>query len=114
LRGDLGQCKGQAIIFAHQRLDVSNNYGVKNCKQVRKVLEDSGRVLAVFQGHSHKNAYQEIGGIHYCVLTAMVEGSGEQNNGYSTMDVFSDGTIQVAGHRRQNDYEWDRSSTADE
>lgn len=112
LRADLGQCKGQAIIFAHQRLDVSNNYGVKNCTQVREVLQDSDKVLAVFQGHSHKNDYQEIAGIHYCVLTAMVEGSGEQNNGYSTMDVFGDGTIRLAGHRRQKNYEWPRPSDA--
>jgi len=109
LRADLSECKGNSIVFAHQRLDVTNNHGVKNCKQVRKVLEDSGKVMAVFQGHSHKNDYKEIAGIHYCVLTAMVEGSGEQNSGYSTMDILSNGTIRLAGHRRQSDYEWSRA-----
>jgi predicted MPP superfamily phosphohydrolase len=112
LRADLSECKGNAIVFAHQRLDVTNNHGVKNCKQVRKVLEDSGKVMAVFQGHSHKNDYKEIAGIHYCVLAAMVEGSGEQNSGYSTMDILSDGTIRLAGHRRQSAYEWSQPSSS--
>lgn len=106
LKADLKSAKCQTIVFAHQRLDVSNHYGVKNAAQVRKALEDSGKVLAVFQGHSHKNDYKEISGIHYCVLVAMVEGSGEQNNGYSTMDVFEGGAIRISGFRRQKKYEW--------
>jgi len=106
LKADLKSAKGRTIVFAHQRLDVSDHYGVKNAAQVRKVLEDSGKVLAVFQGHSHKNDYKEISGIHYCVLVAMVEGSGEQNNGYSTMDVFEGGAIRISGFRQQKKYEW--------
>ena len=93
-------------MFAHQRLDVSNHYGVKNAEQVRKVLEESGKVVAVFQGHSHKNEYQEIAGIHYCVLVAMVEGSGAENNAYAVMDLFADGSIRIAGFRQQQDYRW--------
>ncbi len=106
LAGDLKIAKGKTIVFAHQRLDVSNHYGVKNAKAVRKVLEDSGKVLAVFQGHSHKNDYKEIAGIHYCVLVAMVEGSGLNNNGYSIMEITDDGTIRISGHQKQNDYTW--------
>ena len=93
-------------MFAHQRLDVADNYGVKNCADVRKVLEGSKKVLAVFQGHSHKNDYREIGGIHYCTLVAMVEGSGPQNSGYSTMDVRPDGTITLTGFCKQKGYKW--------
>jgi alkaline phosphatase len=70
------------------------------------VLEDSGKVLAVFQGHSHKNDLKDINGIHYCTLVAMVEGSGTENNGYSLMDVFDGGTIRLAGFRQQKGYEW--------
>lgn len=106
LQADLKESNGKAIVFVHQRLDVSNNYGVKNAAQVRKVLEDSGSVLAVFQGHSHKNDLKDINGIHYCVHRAMVEGSGEENNGYSTMDIYSDGTIRITGFRQQAKYEW--------
>jgi hypothetical protein len=55
----------------------------------------SDKVLAVFQGHSHKNDPKEINGIHYCTLVAMVEGSGAENNGYSTMDILDGGTIRT-------------------
>lgn len=106
LKADLKSAKGQTIVFAHQRLDVSNHYGVKNAATVRKVLEESGKVLAVLQGHSHKNDYKEIAGIHYCVLAAMIEGSGEQNNGYSTMDLFEGGAIRITGFRKQKKYDW--------
>lgn len=106
LRADLEQTNRKTLVFTHQRLDVGNHYAVKNAPQVRKVLERSGNVLAVFQGHSHQNDYREIGGIHYCTLVAMVEGTGPQKNGYAIMSVASDGGIRVEGFRRQADYEW--------
>lgn len=108
LEGDLKASDTPVIIFAHQRLDVSSNHGVKNNADVRKVLEASGRVLAVFQGHSHQNDLKEIGGIHYCTLVAMVEGSGVENNGYSLMDIEPNGTIHLTGFRKQKSYEWER------
>lgn len=106
LAADLKQTKSKTIVFAHQRLDVNNNHAVKNAAAVRKVLETSGNVLAVFQGHSHKNDHKHINGIHYCVHRAMVEGSGEENNGFSTLDVFADGTLKLTGFRDQENYKW--------
>lgn len=106
LKADLGNTDQKAVVFVHQRLDVSNNHGVKNGSEVRRVLEESQKVLAVFQGHSHQNDYHEIAGIHYCTLVAMVEGSGPENNGYSFMDLASDGTIRIQGFRKQTNYEW--------
>ncbi|QDU37531.1 Calcineurin-like phosphoesterase superfamily domain protein [Maioricimonas rarisocia] len=106
LAEDLKQSERPTIVFAHQRLDVSNSHGVRNCPAVRDVLEQSGKVRAVFQGHSHQNDYREIGGIHYCTLVAMVEGGGEESNGYSVMDLQTDGTIAISGFRKQNDYRW--------
>lgn len=106
LRADLKAARGKAIVFIHQRLDVSNHYGVKNAAQVRKVLEDSGKVLAVFQGHSHENELKDINGIHYCVHRAMIEGPGLKNNGYSTLDIYADGTLRLTGFRKQKKYAW--------
>lgn len=106
LQADLKESSGPTIVFTHQRLDVSNHYGIKNAPEIRKLLQDSRRVVAVLQGHSHKNSYKAIAGIHYCVLAAMVEGSGEKNNSYSTVDVLTDGTVRVEGSRRQEDYNW--------
>lgn len=107
---DLKTTDKKVVVFAHQRLDVSNNHGVKNNADVRKVLESSGNVLAVFQGHSHQNDLKEIGGIHYCTLVAMVEGSGAENNGYSLMDIAPNGTIRLKGFRKQKHYAWERSA----
>ena len=68
--------------------------------------EESGKVLAVFQGHSHKNDHNDIAGIHYCTLVAMVEGSGAKNNGFSIMKIAQDGSILIEGFRKQADYQW--------
>ncbi len=106
LQSDLSSTNNKTIVFAHQRLDVSNQHGVKNAHEVRKVLEQSGRVLAAFQGHSHKNDHKDINGIHYCTLVAMVEGAGVENNGYSILTIARDGTMRVDGFRQQADYAW--------
>ncbi len=106
LTTDLKNTTKKTVVFAHQRLDVSNHYGVKNAPEVRKLLEESGKVLAVFQGHSHKNDHNDIAGIHYCTLVAMVEGSGAESSGYSVMSLASDGTISIEGFRKQDDYTW--------
>lgn len=106
LQADLKAATDKTIVFAHQRLDVKNDYGIKNAAQVRTVLEESNKVLAVFQGHYHKNDYTDIGGIHYCTLAAMIEGSGIENNSYSLLNLYEDGTINLKGFRKQSDYGW--------
>ncbi|WP_153558833.1 metallophosphoesterase family protein [Roseimaritima sediminicola] len=113
LAADLAATDKHVVVFAHQRLDVSNSHGVKNNAAVRKILEASGKVRAVFQGHSHRNDLNEIGGIHYCTLVAMVEGSGAENNGYSLLEAAADGTIRLTGFRQQDNYQWSRSPSVD-
>ena len=106
LEADLAATEHKTIIFVHQRLDVEGSYGVKNANQVRKILEQSGKVLAVFQGHNHVNDHKLIGGIHYCTLMAMVEGSGQENNAFAVADILSDDVIRIRGFRKQQHYEW--------
>ena len=108
LQTQLTAAKGPVIIFAHQRLDNSAPHNVKNASAVRAVLEKSGKVLAVFQGHSHKNDYQQIEGIHYCTLVAMVEGSGIESSGYTLLDVMPDHSLRLHGFRRQVNRELNR------
>jgi len=103
LADDLAATQKHVVVFAHQRVDVNNHYGVRNNAEVRNVLESSGKVKAVFQGHSHKNDLNDINGIHYCTLVAMVEGSGAENNGYSALRLAADGTIRLTGFRNQMD-----------
>ncbi len=106
LKGDLEATKKRVIVLAHQRLDVTNSYGVKNAAEVRRALEESGKVLAVFQGHSHKNDLKQLEGIHYCTLVAMVEGTGAENNGYSVLELYRDGTLKLTGFRNQESRNW--------
>lgn len=105
LKKDLQSTKLPVLVFAHQRLDLppENNHAIKQSLEVRKILEDSGKVIAVFQGHSHKNELKEINGIPYCTLCAVVEGSGAENNSYSILDVFDNQTATLKGYRKQAD-----------
>jgi alkaline phosphatase len=101
LESQLSKASGPVIVFAHQRLDADKAHAVQNAAEVRSLLEKSGKVHAVFHGHSHKNDYQQIAGIHYTTLVAMVEGSGAENNGYTMLDVFADGSLRLNGFRKQ-------------
>lgn len=104
LKADLAETSKPVVVFVHQRLDVDNNHGIKNAAEVRKILEASDNVNVVFQGHSHKNDLKEIGGIHYCTLVAMVEGTGDESSGYSLLEIDESGTIRVEGFRNQAGY----------
>mgnify|MGYP003333967048 FL=1 len=108
LEGDLKASNQPVVVFAHQRLDVNNSYGIQNQAAVRKVFETSGKVLAVFQGHSHENDLKEIGDIPYCTLAAMVEGVGPENNSYSVMEIEPSGTIRLSGFRKQQSHRFEK------
>ncbi|QDS87818.1 Calcineurin-like phosphoesterase superfamily domain protein [Rosistilla ulvae] len=110
LAADLKANDKPTIVFAHQRLDVSNHHGVKNNAAARQLFEASGNVLAVFQGHSHRNDLKEIGGIHYCTLVAMVEGGDQASNAYTLLDVQPDSTLKITGFRKQDSYLWETQS----
>jgi alkaline phosphatase len=90
-----------AVVFVHQRLDVTGDYAVRSAPAVREILERAGKVLAVFQGHYHENDYREIRGIHYVTLAALVEGAGAEHNAYGILDIHADGSMRLRGFRRQ-------------
>lgn len=106
LRADLAQTRHKTLVFVHQRLDVEPPYGVSNAPEIRQILEESGRVLAVFQGHHHRGDYQEIRGIHYCTLAAMIEGPGPESNAYAILDILPGDTLRLTGFRKQRSYAW--------
>lgn len=98
LARDLGQTRLPAVVFVHQLLDGDDDvYFVRNAAAVRRVLEASGRVRAVFQGHYHEGRYSRVKGIHYSTLNAMVMGAGVQNGPYAVVGLFADGRLSVAG-----------------
>jgi len=100
LERDLQKCSGPAICFVHQLLDGTGSHYVKNASDVRAILEASGKVPAVFQGHRHSGSYSHIEGIHYYTLKGMIEGSGPENSSYAIVEVLGGGDIIVTGYRR--------------
>lgn len=100
LRQNLADAEGPVVAFVHQRLDGEGDVFVTNAEQVRAVLEGSGKVLAVFQGHHHEGAITEVNGIHYYTLKAMVEGAETNDNAYAIADLDAEGAITVTGYRR--------------
>ena len=98
----------KTIAFLHQNLhDEKNAHGVKNAPDVRRILEEAGNVVAVFQGHDHSGGYVRIGGIHYTTLKAMVEGPAPENNSYAIVAVDAAGRIKLEGLGRQKDVAFD-------
>ena len=100
LRRDLAASRGAVIVLIHQLLDGAGSHYVKNAAEVRQVLEQSGRVMAVFQGHQHNGGYSQIEGIHYYTLKAVVEGPGPENNSYAVVEVRPDMNINITGYRK--------------
>jgi len=102
LEADLQGTKRKTIAFIHQTLDDEHgHHGVKNAPDVRKLLESSGKVIAVFQGHNHRGAYRHLNGIHYFTMRAMVEGAGLENNSYALVRVSVDGQVAIKGFAKQ-------------
>lgn len=74
LKEDLRKTSLPTVLFSHQTLDRvdEQDHNIKNASAVRKILEDSGRVLAVISGHDHQGGYSNIKGIHYVVMNGNV------------------------------------------
>ena len=73
---------------------------MKNATAVRALLEQSKKVLAVFQGHRHEGGYSHINGIHYYTLKAVIEGSGAENSAYAIVEADDRFNLTVTGYRR--------------
>ena len=105
LKEDLKSDQLPVIVFSHQLIADSKGMerSVRNAAQVRKILENSGKVLCVFQGHINKEKYELINHIHYYSVIAVVNGEGPESNSYMIVDVSKKGKIRVHGYRRASD-----------
>lgn len=104
LKEELNSNEFPTIVFVHQNLDESeskeHNCNVQNAAEVRRILEQSEKVLCVFQGHIHKEIYNYINGIHYYSVNAVVDGDGPENNAYQIVTIYKNGSLIVDGFRR--------------
>jgi 3',5'-cyclic AMP phosphodiesterase CpdA len=110
LREDLAATDRPTIVCVHQRLDVEFDYRtggaeIANFKEVRDILEDSGVVIAVFQGHDHDGAYSLIEGIHYLTFRALIDRADPTppSWAYVTLDPTAR-AIEIEGEGEQVDY----------
>jgi alkaline phosphatase len=106
LKEDLKAAKKPVIVFAHQRLDLAKgaDEGVFSSAEVRSILQQSGKVIAVFQGHAHVNDLRTIDGIAYATLQAVVEKPGKENMAHSMLQVFADGSLRLEGFGKHADH----------
>jgi len=93
LRKTLSEHNGKAIVFVHQRLD---NDGaaicVRNAAEVRNVLVESKKVVAVFSGHDHPGAKTVMEGIPYYTLRWLT-------SGYAIVEMSNEYDLTVKGFR---------------
>jgi len=85
LKEDLSKTNKFCIIFVHYGLaddDMKGNFWFEkdphhammgNRKEVRKILEDSGKVKVVISAHQHWNRMKIHNGIPYFTVTSMIE-----------------------------------------
>lgn len=105
LKRDLRDTPLPTVVFVHQQLDAPGFpdshrvYCPDNADAVRKILEDSKKVLICFQGHYHPGSLHTLGGIHYYTLKGVIEGSGKAHNSYAIVEIGSDLEVRIKGYR---------------
>ena len=110
LKSDLQRNKMPAVIFIHHRLDTPPSdriYCPDNADVVRKMLEDAGNVVIVFQGHYHEGGVSSLNNIYYYTLKAVVEGSGPDNNNYAIVEIDKNLIVRVKGFRKTESLDLD-------
>lgn len=106
LKEDLKRHPEPTIVFVHQQLDRSAFdvthaiYCPDNADQVNAILEQSGNVLIVFQGHYHEGSFNVINNINYYTLKAVIEGEGIVNNSYAIVEIDKHKNIAIKGYRK--------------
>lgn len=91
---------GPAVILVHQRLDGEGRECVRSARELRALFKESGRIVAVLQGHDHGGGMQVIDGIPYYTLKAMVEGPGPENGAWALVEIRRDRSVRITGFDR--------------
>lgn len=106
LEEDLKKTSKPTLVFCHHPLFEFRREGYKfhvnDFKKAQILLEKSGTVLAVLQGHVHEERYSSINGIQYITQNGMVDHQGLENNSFSILEVQA-GKMQLYGYKRAND-----------
>jgi Icc protein len=117
LKSAVNQSNKPIILFSHVPLDDTPKdldksliapprsiprFYYDQSKQVREILENSGKVAACFAGHLHTERLNTINGIHYITqqsLSAQVKKTDEAHGSYSLIKLKDDKiVIKIKGH----------------
>jgi 3',5'-cyclic-AMP phosphodiesterase len=105
LEGDLKDSKKQCIVFVHHGLadqDLTGNPWfegrpedslIANRKEIREILEQSNKVLAVFNSHLHWDKKNTHNNIPYFTIQSLVENEGDKgvaSEAYAIVDIVND------------------------
>lgn len=136
LKEELAKAVSPVVIFSHQGLSfykgADEDYGVENYKEIQGILENhnrqnpSAKVIACFNGHTHWDFAENIGGIWYITITSMsyhwlgenyehIRYSAEVDKNFrwikftapfkeplfTTVEISSKGIIKIAGKKTE-------------
>ena len=78
LKADLAKAKGNVIVFTHVPLDNTGAESGADARfyfaqgpDIRRIFEESGKVVLCMAGHRHTNSESVINGIHYITQQAL-------------------------------------------
>lgn len=86
LRDALASADRECIIALHEPINeaAGDCYRVKNAKEIKKIIKDSGKVRLVIQGHKHEYEDAVEDGIRYITVVGMCEG---EPNRFMMLDI---------------------------
>ena len=93
LKKTLEDSKKPCIVMVHQNLDFNVGWKsciIKNSEEVRALLEASGKVELVIQGHFHPGCDNEIGGIRYFTVAGLYE---NETARFCTLEIGEGGCV---------------------
>lgn len=103
LKKDLSKTENPTIVFCHQLLFEPKVHGsrhhVSEFKQVQEILKETDRVVAVFQGHIHKEIVEQINATQYITQLGMVDFEGIENNSFCMVEVDKR-NLKIEGYKR--------------
>ena len=76
LKKALNASEKSCIVLVHENLDptVDRQCIIRNHEEIKSIIDQSGKVKMVIQGHHHDGSYTEINGIPYLTVKGMCQG----------------------------------------
>lgn len=97
LKAELSSAAGPCVPVVHQQLDVEDETRIRNAAEVRAILEESGKVKCVVQGHFHDGSFRTVNGISYFTSPASVLKPAPAN-AFSLVEVYASGGMKITGY----------------